>query len=543
MPVSTDGRCRVRVYYRGMSSKCCRAAAAAFSLLGVLPAQKDPDTDGDGLSDFMEVHKYLTDPKRADSDGDGVPDGDWRERREYQYTVRTVVQVMRPVTIEYLCDDYQDARVLDETREYVELEVIHYPFNTVASAIKAQADWRKPAAAMKEWLQPGPTSDWTPELRQAIETGLQQDGIDAAKLDDKTLLERAAKWLLDRARHHHGFTTFVTAFDAKGQPYMPEAFLKAAPPDQKRLPLEQQWPRELSARGMFEHKTRGSCSSSAIYLSGCLRALGVPTRTVLVIPVIDANDDAEVKLAEKLQSHQLRREILTAARERKGQWASHTFNEVWVGGRWRRLNYDKLGQDSHDRSLFGLMTHVATFRDWADAKMPETIGRRQKLNLTDDVFGGANPYSTIALRDEFGVHCKRANPVPATLEARVTALHWSDDATLPEDVRDWLVRNDAFGLIARVDGMAGNAGLREFMAEADGRVLLKAEGQQTLGIGFHPGCSWWQGDRVLVYVPFGKGDQRDLVAGVSYQFVPRNDAKGAVWRVADDLRAVRNPAR
>ena len=39
------------------------------------------DSDGDGLSDFDEIHKYLTDPAKKDSDGDGTPDGDWNERR------------------------------------------------------------------------------------------------------------------------------------------------------------------------------------------------------------------------------------------------------------------------------------------------------------------------------------------------------------------------------------------------------------------------------------------------------------------------------
>jgi outer membrane protein OmpA-like peptidoglycan-associated protein len=35
----------------------------------------DPDTDGDGLSDFEEVRRYYTNPLLADTDGDGLTDG------------------------------------------------------------------------------------------------------------------------------------------------------------------------------------------------------------------------------------------------------------------------------------------------------------------------------------------------------------------------------------------------------------------------------------------------------------------------------------
>ena len=36
----------------------------------------NPDTDGDGLTDGEEVHKYHTDPTKFDTDGDGLSDGD-----------------------------------------------------------------------------------------------------------------------------------------------------------------------------------------------------------------------------------------------------------------------------------------------------------------------------------------------------------------------------------------------------------------------------------------------------------------------------------
>lgn len=43
-------------------------ALATLTLLAAV----DADTDGDGLSDFAERHKYFTDPTKTDSDGDGI---------------------------------------------------------------------------------------------------------------------------------------------------------------------------------------------------------------------------------------------------------------------------------------------------------------------------------------------------------------------------------------------------------------------------------------------------------------------------------------
>src|SRR4051794_12505294 len=55
----------------------------AFNVNPWLQENNDIDSDGDGLSDFDETHKYFTDPHRQDTDGDGILDGDWSERREY----------------------------------------------------------------------------------------------------------------------------------------------------------------------------------------------------------------------------------------------------------------------------------------------------------------------------------------------------------------------------------------------------------------------------------------------------------------------------
>ena len=45
------------------------------------------NADGDGLSDFQEMHKYCTDPGKTDTAGTGTSDGDWAQRREFSYSV------------------------------------------------------------------------------------------------------------------------------------------------------------------------------------------------------------------------------------------------------------------------------------------------------------------------------------------------------------------------------------------------------------------------------------------------------------------------
>jgi hypothetical protein len=508
-----------------------RVVSSLLLLAAALSAQADPDGDGDGLSDFAERHKYRTDPGKKDSDGDGVPDGDWLERREYQYTVRAVVQVMRPVTPEFLCDDHQDARVLDATDTYVELEVVLYPFTTVAAQVVADPQWRQSVAAMSAWTAPGTTADWTPAMRSQLMAALAKDGIAADRLDDKELVERAARWLCVHAKNHDAFTTFVTAFDAKGKPFVPDELKAAVPNDAKELPAK--WERDIFASGMFRHRLRGSCSSSAIYLNGCLRALGIPTRIVLCIPLVDANDAQERRLVERgLTHHALRAQVVRAVKQLDGSWASHSFNEVFVGGRWRRLNYERLGQDMADPGLFGVAIHVATFSDWADARMPETIARRQTLRAYDDVFGGLNPYSTIALRDQFGVHCTIANEALAPVDARVTAVAWGDGKDAPADVQRWFANSERFGLVARIEGPRDHDEFARFLAEADLRVLLVADGKKTLGVGVERAAWWWRGDHGHVVVPFGPADRRDVVGDVEYRLVPRNDKPGGKLVVA-----------
>jgi hypothetical protein len=525
-------------------------AALLIALLAANPAtlfaqNRDVDTDKDGLSDFHETFKHLTDPRNPDSDGDGTPDGDWLERREYQYTIRSIVQVLRPVTPEYLNDDYQDARVLDETDRYVELEVIHYPFNEVAETISANENWREDAKALGKWIEPGPSNDWTPEMQKELVAKLKATGINVDTLNDKQLVEQASRWLCDHAKHEDGFTSFVTAWDESGNPYVPDALLDSAKRgmSQKNREIKDQFEREVSAAGMFKHQQRGSCTSSAIYLNGCLKALGIPTRTILCIPIIDAGDEREMAMLNNIQQMAVRQHLKTSLKPLKNSWSSHTFNEVYVGCRWRRLNYHRLGQGIYDKNLYGLITHVATVNDWADAKAHETIGMRQKREKPLDNFGGNNPYSTVSLRDQVGEHCQLKLPEPTPAKPHlVEKIYWTDDEALPKSIRENCERRGRFGLIAVVSGCGDRNEFRSFLAEANlhvSLVPLADADKPTLKIAFDPGCFWLGNGTAYIYVPFVGDDRRELVKDIEYKFQPRSDKLETGWTLKDELVATR----
>lgn len=516
------------------------------------PQHSDVDTDGDGLSDFDEIHKYFTDPTKADSDGDGIPDSDWEERREYTYTVRAIVRVLPPVTEDVLHDDYQDARVLERTKDYVELEVVYYPLNTVASAIVGDPNWRAHVAELEKYTRPGLTANWDEPMRAALVAALAKDGIDAQTLDDKTLVERASKWVFAHSKYVDGFTTYCSWFPGGKAEVFPglEATAERGKYE-KKLSIDEQWQRELFAKGMFESGVHGTCTSSAIYLSGCLRALGIPTRVVLAIPIVDASRPQQIDLVKKGITHKgVRRIAMEALEPLANSWTSHTFDEVFVGGRWRRLNYDKLGQNILDAGYLGLMTHVDTFDDWADGDMAKTWGVRQASDAPkNDVFGGANPYTTREVSDRFGAHSKIANDWllgPDEFQSlTIERAYWLGSPECKVDLK--LRDGDEDAGHAFVHVREGKPGVdarqyKAFWSRASRDFLLRAEGHPDVHAKDTRGY-WANPEKGLqeFYLRIDAAELAHMVPGVRYRVVPdqKDDAEFR-WKMAGDVFLVRD---
>ncbi|HEX5135841.1 MAG TPA: transglutaminase domain-containing protein [Planctomycetota bacterium] len=473
-------------------------------------ADPDPDTDGDGLPDLAERCKYGTDPARADSDGDGTPDGDWNERREYAYSVRLLVRVLRPAAA--ICDDHQDARIVDEGPRHATLEVICYPFSEAPPEGRAEGG--------EEWLRPGLTSNWDEDLRARIVAGLGAEGVRG-----REGCARAAAWLLQHARDRDGhFTTFVTEFEGGRPRLAPWATPDAA--------IAGKWRRDLFAKEMFLAGERGSCTSTAIYLAGCLRALGVPTRLIYCIPPADATDPAQVALVGKGITHQRVRRTLLDALGVLGGWTSHTMNEVLVDGRWRRLNYQRLDPPPLDPHAFGLILPVLRVRDWADAGMTETVGRRQTLAERDDLFPHANPYVTLEASDLFGAHSKVANePVAEPDEYRrltIVKAFWYADR--PRGFEMGGLDEKSGHLFVQVKENrpeGGSTQYQSFYDAVDKEFLLRADGHADVAVRAERGY-WGSG---VFYLRIEPEALETMAVDTAYALVPRNTTGDFSWAV------------
>jgi hypothetical protein len=519
----------------------------AVSVLLAGPSRAgDVDSDGDGLSDFQEIHKYGSDPKKFSTADDGVPDGDWQRRREFAYTVRTVIKVMPPINVECLNDDYQDARVLNNGPKFVELEVIHYPLNTNSETIRGNPNWRTDASRQEAFVQPGITTNWDVAMKRELIAAIKSDGIDPDQLDDKELVLRVSRWLFSNSKFRNMFCTHYIHYP-EGKPAIYPG-LEARFQSDKGDPswsTQEQFEHELLGRSMFRTRTHGTCTSTAVYLTTVLRALGIPTRMVLAIPLVDANDPAQIdKVKGNIHHHRVRRDVLLGNVGLVG-YANHTFNEVYVGGRWVRLNYSKLGQNSLDATAMGLFTHVNTFKDLSEASLAQTWGRRYARGERDDVFKTSNPYKAEEVSDYFGKFSKIENPESEAREHRAITLsrvYWADAPEAPDAVKKALggIHDGSGRLLVHGEEWFDDqpyqqyklfmqAAGKGFALEADG--LPAVRGRLSLGYFTHPVENLREMEIIIPPNEFAK-----MATGVEYALKPENEVAGYQWKSKGALR-------
>src|SRR5262249_48002416 len=217
-----------------------------------------------------------------------------------------------------------------------------------------------------------------------------------------------SRWLFKRSKYRYMFCTFYVDFrDGKAEvpPELKQAFEREK--GDPKCTVQEQLDNEVFGKQMFEHKTYGTCTSTAVYQATVLRALGIPTRIILCIPLADGSDAAQVKqISDGLTNYRVRWTACLGALSGGSGFTSHTFCEVFVGNRWRRLNFTTLGQNILERNYLGLMIHVHTFNDLSEANLAATWGTRYARGLRDDVFRHSNPYRLLEVSDHFGRYAR-----------------------------------------------------------------------------------------------------------------------------------------
>jgi hypothetical protein len=289
--------------------------------------------------------------------------------------------------------------------------------------------------------------------------------------------------------------------------------------------------------------------AAAVYQTTVLRALDIPTRMILCVPLADGSDPKQVEMLDKGLTHQrVRSDACLGALSGGTAFASHTFCEVFVGGRWRRLNYNTLGQNILERNYLGLMVHTHTFRDLSEAKLAETWGTRYTKGRRDDVFQHSNPYRLMEASDHFGKYAKVPNPPADNEHKRVTIgkAYWPESKDAAKEVRQMPGGAEQGGgrFFVHCEEWLENAGdylqYKLFMRRADANFVLRAKGQPDvacqISMNFYTHRSRNLCELEVVIPP---AEYAKMAKGVAYTLHPVNGNKGYEWKVADGVTLTR----
>ena len=310
------------------------------------------DTDNDGLSDYEEIQKYLTNPLNADSDGDEITDAEWAERREYTRTYNAVVDLRLPYSLEDMNDFYQDAKLLGKISDEVSrFEIVLYP-------------------DAEELLNP---SEYIPKENIYTQTtfaknynALMQHELRTKVTDSKTDLQALQKLqdIFNEFEHvnlHKGYG-YSTDLPLQFQYYMnPQGIIEATWQGYPTIfSMDELLNHFFFAEGMYYNRTRGACSSSATMRGALFRAAGLEEQTIFTIPLFySLKSDQTVFKVNNIQVKNYSNQS-----DNSYNVADHFFNIVRIGNRWIRVDTGII-----DTGLLGpyiklLNTHDQAYESW-----------------------------------------------------------------------------------------------------------------------------------------------------------------------------------
>ena len=297
------------------------------------------DTDEDGLSDYFETVKYKTNPNDSDSDDDGLKDSEWGERREYTYSIQAIVDLRPPYSLDEMNDFHQDARSIKMNDNGSEqIEVIIYPEAEVLINPAVISD------VANEYTRSTYTKNYGSQMildMKEIADGCETD----IQLLYKTLEEFYTRSSYVDPSESLGYgSTLPILFhmykDADGN--VIEDNLAGT----STYSIEEVKERNVYADSMYELGLHGACGSTSVLKGAMMRAAGLEERTIFTIPLIFSYDVDNTVYDIKAPYDRGYRNLPSSDGV---SISDHFFHEVKLGQQWVRV--DSEAQVSHQKSL------------------------------------------------------------------------------------------------------------------------------------------------------------------------------------------------
>ncbi len=286
---------------------------------------ESPDTDGDSLSDYDEYCKYRTDPANKDSDGDGTPDADWNERREYAYSIRAICEIRSPCQVEMLSDLYQDARATEQKSHHDDGEVVEmllFPMAT-SHSYQQKYPYRSVEKALEEFLLPTVSMNYSEEMQEKVK------GIVDGSPTCQEAIQRIARYPYNKMKYAK-YLPHWEYFHVIGDKLSWHGSFNS---DKER---DQFLETNFFADSMFSNGTHGSCSSLAILRGAMYRSAGLPCRIIQTLPLITRHVKDPTPLMDGLRNRTMAEGYSWGPTGMGG--ANHMYNEVYLNNRWVRAD-------------------------------------------------------------------------------------------------------------------------------------------------------------------------------------------------------------
>ena len=348
-----------------------------------------PDTDADGLKDYEEYCKYRTDPTSADSDGDGISDADWNERREYTYSVRAVLDIKPPWNLESMNDLFQDARLMKgEASNYQKIEVILYPYASPVLLPNSYPHQLIPEA-FKKYVEPSYDLNYSTEMQMAIKAILSE--------------ETHTLGVIARLQHEIGqmkltvplYEPLIYTYMNHGELVVDHEFFDTMDIKMTKTEIEEALAVNYFGDSMFKRKRHGTCVARARIFATMLRAAGIPARVSISIPMLyyykgtgerkrlTKNLDKEVAAG----SHAFDKPSVPTEVSIVG----HSQVEVYLNNHWIRLGY-QLNEGPLFAGTDKAFIKIVDAADFSEVDFTKTWTHGQWVK--------ERPYRTVELSDQ-----------------------------------------------------------------------------------------------------------------------------------------------